>query len=247
MTPFPATTRMLTCVIVDDEPLATAVLGRYCAQLPFLQLVATFHDSLAALAFLQTTCVDVVLLDIDMPGLSGVQLAQILPTGTSTRLLFTTAHDQYALQGYELGVADYLLKPIAFPRFVQALTRLQQQLPIVLPESSVAASTEAMFVKHEHRLQRVAFEDLLYVEGCKEYLLLHTVDGSKILTLQSFRRVEEVLPAHRFARIHRSYLVALHHIDHVERHKVQVAGQLLPVGDTYREPFLAMIRQSNHL
>lgn len=130
---------------------------------------------------------------------------------------------------------------------MQALTRLQQQLPAALPESSVAASTEAMFVKHEHRLQRVAFEDLLYVEGCKEYLLLHTVDGSKILTLQSFRRVEEVLPAHRFARIHRSYLVALHHIDHVERNKVQVAGQLLPVGDAYREPFLALIRQSNHL
>lgn len=244
------TPRALTCVIVDDEPLATAVLGRYCAQLPFLHLVATFHDSLAALAFLQTTPVDIVLLDIDMPGLSGVQLAQILPAGgPRPRLLFTTAHERYALQGYELGVADYLLKPIAFPRFAQALARLQQQLqlPAAATESSAAAPAEAMFVKHEHRLQRVAFEDLLYVEGCKEYLLLHTADGNRILTLQSFRRVEEVLPPQRFARIHRSYLVALSRIEHVERSKVQVAGQLLPIGDAYREEFLALIRQSNQL
>jgi DNA-binding LytR/AlgR family response regulator len=243
MVDFPAPSRVLTCVIVDDEPLATAVLGRYCAQLSFLQVVATFHDSLAALAFLQTTAVDVVLLDIDMPGLSGVQLAQILPARAGTRLLFTTAHDHYALQGYELGVTDYLLKPIAFPRFVQALTRVQQAL--ATETSSPAA--DAMFVKHEHRLQRVAFETLLYVEGCKEYLRLHLADGSKLLTLQSFRRVEEVLPPHRFARIHRSYLVALNRIEHVERSKVQLAGHLLPLGEAYREAFLALLRTSHQL
>lgn len=234
---------MLTCVIIDDEPLATAVLGRYCAQLPFLQLVATFHDSLAALAFLQTTAVDVVLLDIDMPGLSGVQLAQILPARAGTRLLFTTAHDHYALQGYELGVADYLLKPIAFPRFVQALTRVQQ----ALSTEASPPPADAMFVKHEHRLQRVAFADLLYVEGCKEYLQLHLAGGSKLLTLQSFRRVEEVLPPHRFARIHRSYLVALNRIEHVERSRVQLAGHLLPLGEAYREAFLALLRTSHQL
>jgi DNA-binding LytR/AlgR family response regulator len=235
--------RVLTCVIVDDEPLATAVLGRYCGQLSFLQVVATFHDSLAALAFLQTNAVDVVLLDIDMPGLNGVQLAQILPVRAGTRLLFTTAYDHYALQGYELGVADYLLKPIAFPRFVQALTRVQQAL--TTEASSLPA--DAMFVKHEHRLQRVAFADLLYVEGYKEYLRLHLADGSKLLTLQSFRRVEEVLPPHRFARIHRSYLVALNRIEHVERSKVQLAGQLLPLGEAYREAFLALLRTSHQL
>lgn len=242
---FPASGRILTCVIVDDEPLATAVLGRYCAQLSFVQVVATFHDSLAALAFLQTTAVNVVLLDIDMPGLSGVQLAQILPVRAGTRLLFTTAYDHYALQGYELGIADYLLKPIAFPRFVQALTRVQQTITMETEVSSPAA--EAMFVKHEHRLQRVAFDTLLYVEGCKEYLQLHLADGSKLLTLQSFRRVEDVLPPHRFARIHRSYLVALNRIEHVERSKVQLAGHLLPLGEAYRDTFLALLRTSHQL
>ena len=118
--------------------------------------------------------------------------------------------------------------------------------PLPAPPAGPAAP-DAMFVKNEHRLQRVAFDDLLYIEGRKEYLLLHAVDGNKILTLQSFRRVEEVLPPQRFARIHKSYIVALSRIEHLERSKVQVAGQLLPIGDAYREPFMALIRAYNQL
>ncbi|KAA9325321.1 response regulator transcription factor [Hymenobacter busanensis] len=252
----PAAARVLTCVIVDDEPLATAVLTRYCGQLPFLNLVGTFHEALSALAFLQTTPVDLVLLDIEMPGLTGMQLAQILPAGHRPRIILTTAYDQYALQGYELGVADYLLKPIAFQRFVQAVTRVHQSLaasplpppaPVSADSAPQPAAPDAMFVKNEHRLQRVAFDDILYVEGMKEYLMIYTVDGGKILTLQSFRRVEEVLPPHRFARIHKSFLVALGRIEHVERSRVQVAGRPLPVGDAYRDAFMELIRTHNLL
>ncbi|GAA4371545.1 LytTR family DNA-binding domain-containing protein [Hymenobacter koreensis] len=257
----PVSARVLSCVIVDDEPLATAVLQRYCAQLPFLQLVATFHDALSALAFLQSTAVDLVLLDIEMPGLTGMQLAQVLPTDRKPRIILTTAYNQYAVQGYELGVADYLVKPIAFQRFVQAVTRVHQSstaAPLV-PAAPAAVAAEpaqstpvqtmadAMFVKNEHRLQRVAFDDILYIEGMKEYLMIYTADGGKILTLQSFRRVEEVLPPQRFARIHKSFVVALPRIEHVERGKVQVAGRLLPVGDAYRDAFMALIRAYNQL
>ncbi|RFP67070.1 DNA-binding response regulator [Hymenobacter lapidiphilus] len=247
----------MTCVILDDEPLALDLLADYCAQVPGLELVGQFDDALAALAFLQDNPVDVVFLDIHMPRLTGVQLAQLLPQ-PGPRIVFTTAYDQYAVRSYELSAADYLLKPIAFERFVQAVQRVRQQLMAAAPAATppapaapesapaAAAPDDAMFVKNEHRLQRVAFDDLLYIEGMKEYLMLYTTTG-KVLTLQSFRRLEEVLPPERFARIHKSFLVALSRIEHVERGKVQVAGRLLPIGDTYRESFNALIKAYNQL
>ena len=252
----------LTCVILDDEPLALDLLADYCAQVPFLELKGQFHDALAGLAFLQDNPVDVVFLDINMPRLSGLQLMQLLPA-PAPRIVFTTAFDHYAVQSYTLNVADYLLKPIAFDRFLQAVHKVRPLTGAATASSgalSIAAKTaaaaiapavpiapaDAMFVKNEHRLQRVAFDDILYVEGMKEYLMLHTTGGN-ILTLQSFRRVEEVLPAERFARIHKSFLVALSRIEHVERGKVQVAGRLLPVGDTYRDAFAELIRAHQQL
>jgi DNA-binding LytR/AlgR family response regulator len=247
----------LTCAILDDEPLALELLADYCAQVPFLELRGQFHDALAGLAFLQDNPVDVVFMDIHMPRLTGLQLVQLLPA-PAPRIIFTTAYDQYAVQSYTLNAADYLLKPIAFDRFLQAVSKVRQVLPGVpvaplaaAPVVAVAgpppAPADAMFVKNEHRLQRVAFDDIFYIEGMKEYLLLHTASAGKILTLQSFRRVEEVLPPERFARIHKSFLVALSRIEHVERGKVQVAGRLLPVGDTYRESFAELIRAHNQL
>jgi DNA-binding LytR/AlgR family response regulator len=247
----------LTCAILDDEPLALELLADYCAQVPFLELRGQFHDALAGLSFLQDNPVDVVFMDIHMPRLSGLQLVQLLPA-PAPRIIFTTAYDQYAVQSYTLNAADYLLKPIAFDRFLQAVSKVRQMMPSVvaapvaaaaeIPAAAVApAPADAMFVKNEHRLQRVAFDDILYIEGMKEYLLLHTASAGKILTLQSFRRVEEVLPPERFARIHKSFLVALSRIEHVERGKVQVAGRLLPVGDTYRESFAELIRAHNQL
>ncbi|GAA4014521.1 LytTR family DNA-binding domain-containing protein [Hymenobacter fastidiosus] len=249
---------MLTCVILDDEPLALDLLADYCAQVPGLELKGQFDDALAGLAFLQDHPVDIVFLDIHMPRLTGLQLAQLLPA-PGPRIIFTTAYDQYAVRSYELNAADYLLKPIAFPRFVQAVQKVRQQLSStgVLPGGpgpagptgpveSLPVAPDAMFVKNEHRLQRVAFADILYIEGMKEYLLIYTTTG-KILTLQSFRRLEEVLPPERFARIHKSFVVALRCIEHVERGKVQVVGRLLPIGDTYREAFVNLIKPYQQL
>ncbi|UPL48554.1 LytR/AlgR family response regulator transcription factor [Hymenobacter sublimis] len=245
----------MTCAILDDEPLALDLLADYCAQVPGLELKGQFDDALAGLAFLQDNPVDVVFLDIHMPRLTGVQLAQLLPQ-PGPRIVFTTAYDQYAVRSYELNAVDYLLKPIAFERFVQAVQKVRQHLAAPAPAPAAAppaASAEAhpvapdaMFVKNEHRLQRVAFDDILYIEGMKEYLMIYTTTG-KVLTLQSFRRVEEVLPPDRFARIHKSYLVALSRIEHVERGKVQVAGRLLPIGDTYRDSFTNLIKAYNLL
>jgi DNA-binding LytR/AlgR family response regulator len=239
----------MTCVILDDEPLALDLLADYCAQVPGLELLGQFDEALVGLAFLQDNPVDVVFLDIHMPRLTGLQLAQLLPQ-PGPRIIFTTAYDQYAVRSYELNATDYLLKPVAFERFVQAVQKVRQQLapaatPAVPAPSAQAevysTAPDAMFVKNEHRLQRVAFDDILYIEGMKEYLMIYTTTG-KVLTLQSFRRVEEVLPPERFARIHKSFLVSMSRIEHVERGKVQVAGRLLPIGDTYRESFAALIR-----
>ncbi|SHI72500.1 two component transcriptional regulator, LytTR family [Hymenobacter daecheongensis DSM 21074] len=245
----------MTCAILDDEPLALDLLADYCAQMPGLELKGQFDDVLAGLAFLQDNPVDVVFLDIHMPRLTGLQLAQLLPQ-PGPRIVFTTAYDQYAVRSYELNATDYLLKPIAFERFVQAVQKVRHQLAPSAPNALLPAdaspppaalgSPKAMFVKNENRLQRVDFDDILYIEGMKEYLMIYTTAG-KVLTLQSFRRVEEVLPPERFARIHKSYLVALGCIEHVERGKVQVAGRLLPIGDTYREAFASLIKAYNQL
>jgi two-component system LytT family response regulator len=236
--------RKLTCLIIDDEPLARAMLADYCAQVPFLELVGAFSSALAALAFLQTTPVDLLLLDIHMPRLNGLQFLQTLPA-PAPAVIFTTAHERYAVRSYEFDVADYLLKPIAFNRFLQATTRVYRAhaaaAPALAETAAPAASIEALFVKHDQRLQRVAFKEILYVEGCKEYLLIYTATD-KIITLQSFRGLAALLPPADFVRVHKSFLVALRHIDYIERNRVQVAGRPIPIGETYRETFTDGLR-----
>jgi DNA-binding LytR/AlgR family response regulator len=241
--------RPLTCAIVDDEHLALKVLAEYCGQVPFLELKGQFHDALTAVAFLQDNPVDVVFLDIQMPRLTGLQLAQLLPQ-PGPRIIFTTAHPDYAVQSYELPALDYLLKPISFERFVQAAHRARAALghpapaAVAAPAPEAAPETpagEALFVRHDNRLRRVLVADIHYVEGQKEYLMLYT-SGGKILTLQSFRKLEELLPPGRFARIHKSYLISLRHLEYVERTRVQVHGTALPIGETYRDAFMDMLR-----
>ena len=195
---------------------------------------------------------DVVFLDIQMPRLTGLQLAQLLPV-PRPRIIFTTAHPDYAVQSYELPALDYLLKPISFERFVQAAHRARAAL---LPPATPAphptapetpeAADEVLFVRHDGRLRRVPVDDIFYVEGQKEYLMYYTATG-KLLILQSFRKLEEQLPAGRFVRIHKSYLINLRHLEFVERHRVQVHGTSLPIGETYREGLLEVLRYHGKL
>ena len=251
----------LTALIVEDEPLAARRLADMLARQPEpVHILGTAEAVSQAVQLLEAgPAPDVLFLDIHLA--DGLSFEIFEQTTVRCPVIFTTAYDQYAVQSYTLNAADYLLKPIAFDRFLQAVSKVRQLVPsnptavaapaAIAPEAPAAAlapaPADAMFVKNEHRLQRVAFDDILYIEGMKEYLLLHTASAGKILTLQSFRRVEEVLPPERFARIHKSFMVALSRIEHVERGKVQVAGRLLPVGDTYRESFAELIRAHNQL
>ncbi|HAP62159.1 MAG TPA: DNA-binding response regulator [Cytophagales bacterium] len=238
----------LRCVIIDDEPLAREILEDYAKRAPFLEVVATFDNGLAALTYLSSHPVDVLFLDIQMPELTGMQLLKVLPS-PHPAVILTTAYDQYALEGYALQVTDYLLKPIAFDRFLQAAQRALQvsaKQDVAPPVSVVApaASSEPdfLFVKTEHRMQRVLLDDLQYIEGMKDYLMLHTRVG-KVMTLQNFKYFEDRLPAERFARVHKSYLVSIPHIEQIERNRITIGEQLIPISETYRERFMELLKQ----
>ena len=240
----------LRCVIVDDEPLAREILEDYVARVPYLELAGSFDTGLAALTFLQSHPVELLLLDIQMPELTGMQLLKVLPS-PQPAVVLTTAYDQYALEGYALAVTDYLLKPIAFDRFLQAAQRVfasnstaksSVSNPATPLPSASRTEPDFLFVKTEHRMQRVLLKDLLFIAGMKDYLVLHTTQG-KIMTLQNFKHFEERLPPDQFARVHKSYLVALSQIEQIERSRIQIGKEMIPISDTYRERFMELLQQ----
>lgn len=235
----------LRCIIIDDEPLAREILEDYAARVPYLEVVGTFETGLAALSYLQSNTVDLIFLDIQMPELTGMQLLKVLKDPPA--VVLTTAYDQYAIEGYALEVTDYLLKPIAFDRFLQAAQKVLRRLSSPIPDAAIpvvqeplAAGPEFLFVKTEHRLQRVMLDELLYIEGMKDYLMLHTRQG-KLMTLQNFKYFQDRLPTERFARVHKSYLVAIGQIEQIERSRLSIGKALIPISETYREPFFKLL------
>lgn len=219
---------MLRCVIIDDEPLAVKLLADYIRKTPGLELVFSTTKVLEALPVLQEGQADVLFLDIQMPELTGLQLIKVL--GNSCKVVLTTAYQEYALQSYEYDVADYLLKPVTFDRFALAVQKIRARLQEKVPADAPAY----IFVKTEYRIQKIILADVLYIEALRDYIAFHTVEG-KMLSLESMRRMEEVLPGNQFIRIHKSYIVNRDNIDFLERGKVVIRGQYLPVGDTYKD------------
>ncbi|MBJ6110334.1 response regulator transcription factor [Hymenobacter sp. BT523] len=235
----------LTCIIIEDEYLAQEILEEYIRKVSFLELKGTYASPLEAAGQLAEDNPDLLFLDINMPDLDGLSFIPML--NPKPLIILTTAYDQYALKAYDLEVKDYLLKPFTFERFYRAVLRLYQEHgPRPAPEKK-AEKTEArpepeyLFLKVGHRIQRVATRDILFVEGMKDYLRIHTRE-EKIMTLLSFAKLEELLPAPEFARVHRSFLVAIDKIDHIEKNRIQIADQLIPISDTYAEAFYNMLK-----
>jgi DNA-binding LytR/AlgR family response regulator len=224
----------MNCLLVEDEPLAMLRLKEYIQRVPFLQLSHAVDNGWEALPILQGGTVDLLFLDIEMDGLSGLQLLESLPKRPA--VILTTAFDQYALKGFELQVADYLLKPYTFDRFLQAVTRVQERLLSVQEQ----AQPTFFFVKTEYRLQKVAFDELLFIEGMRDYRRLHLNDAT-IMTLETFGELEKGLPDRRFCRVHKSYIVALDRIDSIERDRISIQNTLIPISDTYRSRFYQLI------
>ena len=225
---------MTRCIIVEDEPLALERLEGYVRRLPVLRLLATFHDALEALAFLQANAVDLVFLDVRLGGWSGMELLET--SAVTGEVILTTAHAEYALRSYDLKVADYLLKPFTFPRFVQAVERARGSLA----RREQPGARDFVFVKTELRLERVRLDEVLYIEGMGDYRRIHTVH-KRIMTLQTFGELEARIAADVVCRVHKSYMVALDRIETVERDRIRIGEALIPVSDTYRDRFYALI------
>ena len=223
-----------TCIIIEDEPLAMEKTKDFVNKVPFLDLSATFDNALKGLTYLNQNKVDVIFLDINMDELSGIELLE--NSKITSQAIITTAYQEYALKGYELHITDYLLKPFTFNRFLQAVNKVQENLNHRVTDKPV----DFIFVKTENRLERILISDILYIEGMRDYLRIHT-SSKKIMTLQSFSELEQMIPAHRVCRVHKSYMVAVNKIESIERSRIKIADQIIPVSETYKEAFLQLI------
>lgn len=244
---------MIRCLVVDDEPLALNILEDYIAKMPFLQLVKATTNPIEALTLVQSGEADLVFLDVQMPELTGIQFLKI--ANGKAKVILTTAYPQYALEGYELDVVDYLLKPIAFDRFYKAVQKAQgiinptaaasMPAPVAAPaQQQPDFLSDFIFVKTEHKIQKVYLHDILFIEGLKDYISIFTTN-ERIITLQNMKKMEDALPEKHFIRVHRSYIVSLDKIDSIERSRIFIGDKVIPVGDTYRDDFFRIIDGKN--
>lgn len=242
---------MIRCLVVDDEPLALHILEDYISKVPFLQLVKATTNPIEALTLVQDGGIDLVFLDVQMPELTGLQFLKI--SNGKAKVILTTAYPQYALEGYELDVVDYLLKPIAFDRFFKSAQKAQGVIqpaakPAVKEEPQPAQYDDFMsdfiFVKTEHKIQKVYLHDIMFIEGLKDYISIFTPE-ERIITLQNMKKMEDALPEKHFVRVHKSYIVALNKIDSIERSRISIGEKVIPIGDTYRDLFFDKIEDRN--
>ncbi|MEJ7557268.1 MAG: LytTR family DNA-binding domain-containing protein [Pedobacter sp.] len=245
----------LKCIAVDDEPLALDIIEDYVSKVPFLELVKRTENAIEALQLVQAGGIDLVFLDIQMPELTGIQFLKIANNKAS--YILTTAYSQYALESYDLNVSDYLLKPIAFDRFYKAVEKVHNlnkpAEPVAvaqpLPVSAASAATnhsvqDFIFVKTEHKIQKIQLDDILYIEGLKDYISIFT-KAERVITLQNMKKMEETLPKGQFVRVHKSYIISLDKIESIERSRIAINGKVIPIGDTYRDEFFKHIDNKN--
>ena len=223
---------------MEDEPLALERTKAYVLKLPYLHLLATFDNGVDALVFLKTTAVDLIFLDINMGEFSGIQLLDGANI-TGAQVVFATAYNEYAIKGFDLNITDYLLKPFTFERFVQAVDKARANLT----KTGAAPDKTFLFVKTEYRLEKVLFNEILYIEGVRDYRRIHTIT-KKIMTLQTFKDFEKEISNSVMCRVHKSYMVAIDKIESVERERIKLKDILIPISDTYRKSFFELINHT---
>ena len=238
---------MIRCLVVDDEPLALDILEDNIKKVPFLTLVKTTISAIEGLSLVQSGAIDLVFLDVQMPELTGIQFLKII--NGKCDVILTTAYSQYALDGYDLDVVDYLLKPIAFDRFYKAAQKVLQtkgnnHSSIPELQSTQQNNHDFIFVKTEHKIQKIYLDNILYIEGLKDYISIYTGTG-RIITLQNMKKMEESLPPKSFIRVHKSYIISLGKIESIERSRIQIGDKIIPIGDTYRDYFFKQIEDKN--
>ena len=228
------------CIIVDDEPPATRILENYIGKVSFLENAGVFNDSLKALEFLNSHAIDVVFLDIQMPQLTGLQLSKII--SKDAKVIFTTAYPDFALEGFELNAIDYLLKPIAFERFYQAVSKLKSEAKVEVTNQWV---NEFIFIKTDgkNKFQKLFLDEILYLESLQNYVCVHTFK-QQIITHSSLKNVIESLPDKDFIQIHKSFVVALKQIESTDSFSVFINAKELPIGATFKDAFFERIDQN---
>lgn len=231
--------RKIRCMIVDDEPLALGLIEDYVLKTPFLELVNTFNSPFQAIDALQTEKVDLIFLDIQMPGISGIEFSKLLQNGP--KVIFTTAYNQYAIDGFKVDALDYLVKPINYHEFLKASNKALTWFSMIEKNSeikSVEPTSSSIFVKSEYKLLKVELNDILYIEGLKDYVKIYLKDQSKpILSLMSLKNLEEKLSTSQFMRVHRSFIVNLHQISKIERNRIVFGSVYIPIAESYKEQF----------
>lgn len=239
---------ILKCIAIDDEPLALGLISSFIAQTPFLQLEGSFSSSVEALGSLHNKQIDLVFLDIQMPGLNGMELARVInrePIGQSPRIIFTTAFNQYALEGYKVNAIDYLLKPYSYEDFLGAAQKAMaftEALSGTAPLSPKESVDPYILIKSEYQLVKVALQDIIYVEGLKDYVKIYLENTEKpLLTQMTLKSMEMKLPTDLFLRIQRSFIIAPDKIKSITRNTVQIGNISIPVGDQYKDAFATLL------
>ena len=233
---------IIKCAIVDDEPLAVELLASYVSKIPFLELNGKYTNATDALHGIGQNPVDLLFLDIQMPELNGLELSRMMPE--STRIVFTTAFNQYAIDGFRVNALDYLVKPISYADFLEASTKAMQWFQLVHQSEQAAPAAPAdeeprsIFVKSEYKLLQIDLDDIRYIEGLKDYVKIFTESSPHpILSLMNMKAIEQMLPTSRFIRVHRSYIVQKSKIREIERNRIVFGDVYIPIGDSYKQAF----------
>ena len=240
------------CLIVDDERPALKLLAAYIKKLPHLNLAASCENAMQAIAALQENKIDFLFLDIQMPDLTGLELLKVLKE--KPQVILTTAYREYAVEGFELDVTDYLVKPFSFDRFVQSVNKATEQLKLIttpikndlnkiaeISENIIEETDGHFFVRTNHKMEKVELKDILYVESMREYVAIHTAER-RFVTNQTMNKMEEELSAEKFMRVHRSFIVALSHIQSINGNVIYIGEKEIPVGASYRKRFFERVR-----
>ncbi len=230
----------ITCAIIDDEPLAAGLLESYVEKTPYLELKGTYNSAVTAMRDIRENPVQLLFLDIQMPELSGIEFAKILPR--ETKVIFTTAFSQYAIEGFRVNALDYLLKPISYQDFVKSTDKALEWFSSQMRQDAFLRD-RFLFVKSDYKLQRVNLDDILYIEGLKDYVRFYLESGEKLMSLMSMKRLEDFLPSPEFLRTHRSYIVHMPKVRTIDRLRIVLDNTYIPVSDNYKDDVMAYLEQ----
>jgi len=226
----------ITCYVIDDEPLAVELMETYVRKTPFLELKGSFGSGVQAFEALRKEPVNLLFCDIQMPGLTGMELSRMLPEGT--KVIFTTAFSQYALEGFKVSALDYLLKPVSYADFLQAARKAEEWFSRTeSPAETPSDAPRSLFLKTEYRLQQVDFDDIVFIEGMKDYVKVHLEQGDPVLSLISLKALSEKLPDDRFFRVGKSHIVNLPKVKVLERGRIVFGDRYVPISESQREEF----------